>query len=112
MPYISRDSAGVITGAFENLQPGIAEEFIVTLPTPIAPPDVAGFVAAIKTEIGIIAAASITGSALMFSALQIGEWADASALIDNALTLTQITTAQHAAIKAAALTYNVPLTLS
>ena len=75
-------------------------------------PNVSGFASAIKSEIGIVAAASITGSALMFSALQIGEWADASALIDNALNIGQITTEQHSAIKAAALTFNVPLTLS
>ena len=75
-------------------------------------PNVAGFVSAIKSEIGIVAAASITGSALMFSALQMGDLADASALIDNALTLNQITTEQHSAIKAAALTFHVPLTFS
>ena len=75
-------------------------------------PNVAGFVSAIKSEIGIVAAASITGSALMFSALQMGDLADASALIDNALTLNQITTEQHSAIKAAALTFHMPLTLS
>ena len=65
-----------------------------------------------NAEVGIVAAASITGSALMFAALQLGEWADASALIENALTLGQITTVQHAAIKAAAAAYNVPLSLS
>lgn len=75
-------------------------------------PNVADFVSTIKSEIGIVAVASITGSALMFSALQLGEWSDASALIDNALTQTQITIAQHSAIKSAALLFNVPLTLA
>ena len=94
----------------------VTETFVVgdtppalTIPTQ---PDVSGFVAAIKAQVGIVAAASITGSALMFAALQTGQWEDASALIENALTLTQITTAQHSAIKAAALTFNIPLVLS
>ena len=86
-----------------------ATQPVLTLP---ATPDVSGFVAAIKAQIGIVAAASITGSALMFSALQTGQWSDASALIENALTLTQITAAQHAAIKAASVTFNIPLVLS
>ena len=85
---------------------------LVDRPMPPPSPNVPGFVSAIKSEVGIVAAASITGSTLMFSALQLGEWSDASALIDNALTQTQITIAQHSAIKSAALLFNVPLTLA
>ena len=93
---------------------GSDETFSETQPVlaTMAIPNVPGFVAAIKAQIGIVVAASITGSALMFAALQTGQWSDASALIENALTLTQITSAQHSAIKATALTFNVPLTLS
>lgn len=28
MPYIQRDAAGLIVGIFENMQPGVAEEFV------------------------------------------------------------------------------------
>ena len=98
----------IINGALIIIPPTAEELAIINAPQP----EVSGFIQAIKAQIGIVAAASITGSALMFSALQIGEWADASALIENALTLGQITTAQHASIKAAALTFNIPLSLS
>lgn len=74
-------------------------------------PDVSGFIAALLAIINIVQAANITGSSLMFSALQAGNWQGASDLIENALKLTQITTAQHEAIKAAALTFNIPITL-
>ena len=115
MPYVSRDSSGNITGSFANLQPGIAEEFLASLPTPPARPDVAGFIAAVKSALGgpagimALTPAVQSGISLSLGAISLGDWADLQIYIST--IKPSIDPIAYAAIKAAAPTFNIPITL-
>jgi hypothetical protein len=90
---------------------GSVVPYIAAAITPI--PDANGFIQAIKTALGGIMASNTLAIAypLFFSAVQSGAWLDVQALIIDAHTKTLLTDTQYSAFKAAAVTYNVPVTL-
>jgi len=82
----------------------------------IAPPILPnsdGFLQACKTGLGGIVAITLTNLPYpaFFFAVQGAHWADAQALLIAAHTATLLTDAQFNAIKAFAVTYNIPITL-
>ena len=76
-------------------------------------PNPAGFTKAIKTGVGGIIEANALSVAypLFFSTLQPLDWEDLQALILDAQSKYVITATQYAAIKAAATSFNIPVTL-
>ena len=76
-------------------------------------PNPTGFIEAVKVSLGgIVGANSLSVSyPLFFTTIQSGVWADAQALIVDALAKSVITSVQYASIKAAALQYNIPISL-
>jgi len=81
---------------------------------PIIPaPNGPAFTQAIKTGLGGIIAANVlaTKYPLLSPAISLQNWADVQALIIDANTNLVINSTQYAAIKSAATTYNIPITL-
>ena len=102
----------------------IAQEYLdwikagnTTLPAAIVPPqpNVAGFIQALKTVIGLtkIAATPMLSNyaTWVFNALAIGQWTDAQTLIITANTTLIISPTEYAAIKSAVTQFNLPMTL-
>lgn len=90
-----------------TIQSSIAAAAQAALPNPT------GFIEAVKVSLGgIVGANSLSVSyPLFFTTIQSGVWADAQALIVDALAKSVITSVQYASIKAAALQYNIPISL-
>jgi hypothetical protein len=82
---------------------------------PVLPvlPDLQGFLQAIKIGLGGIVAVNtlLIAYPAFLSAIQLSEWLDVQSLLIDALSKTAITPIQYAAIKSAAATYNIPVTL-
>jgi hypothetical protein len=83
------------------------------MPAPSAQPDGQGFLQAIKIGLGGIVAVNtlLIAYPAFLSAIQLSEWLDVQSLLIDALSKTAITPIQYAAIKSAAATYNIPVTL-
>ena len=79
----------------------------------IPSPNRALFITAMTTALGGILAANNYAKAypLFMPAFDAADWVNASAIIQNALATLVVTPTQYAAIKAAAVTYSIPLTL-
>ena len=76
-------------------------------------PNPEGFAQAIKTALGGIVGANALAVPypLFFAAVQLSDWEGVQALIEDAQAEAVVNAAQYAAIKAAALTNNIPVTL-
>ena len=72
-----------------------------------------GFVSAMNVSLGGIVAANNYAKLypLFMPSFDSNDWANASALLVDALNTAAITSTQYAAIKADAATYNIPLSL-
>jgi len=76
-------------------------------------PNSAGFAQAIKSDLGGILAVNAISAAypLFFDAIATQQWSDVKALVLDAQSKNVINTTQYAAIKSAALSFNIPLEL-
>ena len=76
-------------------------------------PNSAGFTQAIKSELGGIVDVNALAVAypLFFDAIATQQWSDVKALVLDAQSKNVINTNQYAAIKSAALSFNIPLEL-
>lgn len=108
----------ITTGTPEIIsEPGVpSSSLTATAPvvTPVVQPNLSGFLNGLSTAMGgIVAANTLLNSytALPIS-LQIGNYADATTLIEHALSISAITATQYAAIKTLAATNDIPLTLT
>jgi len=74
------------------------------------PPDIDGFIQAVKTGLGGIVAVNnlATLYPLFFPAVQAQNWADVNLLLADALSKSVISAAQKTAILAAATAFNIP----
>ena len=77
------------------------------------PPDVQGFMLAMKAAVGGAVQANLLSRAYpdLVPALTLGQWADAVALFEDAKTNSVITSDQYAGFQTLANTYHIPITL-
>lgn len=81
--------------------------------TALIPPDVIGFMLAIKTAVGgpVAANALAVKYPNLIPALQLGEWTDAAALIEDAHNSAVLSDDAYALFKTTLATYHIPVTL-
>lgn len=113
MPYVSRDSENNITGLFEHIQPGIAEEEYLQPIEPPVRPNINGFKAAMVAALGgIVPANNLLKLYPMFvTSLTDMSWTNVSALVEDALLTSAITPQQYADFQSAFDANNIPITL-
>jgi len=81
-------------------------DVVATYPQPTA------FAESVKDALGgIVGISNLPSAALFFAAVQTQTWVDTMALIQDAKNKSVISADQYAAIKAAATTFNIPITL-
>ena len=76
-----------------------------------APPDIPGFISAVKAALGGIVAVTHLARAypLFLDAVQQGQWADVKALVQDALATGVLSPAQVTAILGIAMQYHIPI---
>jgi hypothetical protein len=104
--------AGQTAGKVISFDSIAGQPILINPPTPIPQPDAQGFLQAIKIGMGgIVAVAALPNAWALTAAINANQWPDVQSLVVDALAKTNITATQYAAIKAAATTFNIPVTL-
>ena len=121
MKYLKNEKTGEVFGYDEteqqllidvDIENGLTDVTDSWPPAPPVLPNTIAFIAAVKISMGgIVAAANIPHSPLFFVAINQWDWIDAHALLVDAKTTGAINDAQYADIKAAAIEFDIPITL-